>query len=58
MRLGNTVKFYRWVKDKTLISGGEEVREIQCEYNIKKMEVGDGWAALLDEKSKVHLIEI
>lgn len=29
-RLGNTVKFYRWLRDKVLISGGEEVNEIQC----------------------------
>jgi hypothetical protein len=57
-RLGNTVKFYRWLRDKMLISGGEEVNEIQCEYNIKKVELGDGWAALLDDKNKLHLIEI
>lgn len=24
-RLGNTVKFYRWLRDKMLLSGGEEV---------------------------------
>ena len=57
-RLGNTLKFYRWFRDKILISGGEEVNEIQCEYNIKKVDVGDGWAAVLDDKNKIHLIEI
>lgn len=36
-RVGNTVKFYRWLRDKMLISGGEEVNEIQCEYTIKKI---------------------
>jgi WD repeat-containing protein 19 len=55
-RLGNTVKFYRWLRDKMLISGGEEVNEIQCEYNVKRVEVGDGWAALLDDKNKLHLV--
>ena len=24
-RLGNTIKFYRWLRDKMLLSGGEEV---------------------------------
>ena len=57
-RLGNTIKFYRWLKDKMLISGGEEVNQIQCEYTIKKVEVGDGWAAILDDKNKIHLVEI
>ena len=57
-RLGNTIKFYRWLKDKMLISGGEEVNQIQCEYTIKKVEVGDGWAAIQDDKNKIHLVEI
>ncbi len=29
-RQGNTIKFYRWLRDKVLIAGGEEVAEIQC----------------------------
>lgn len=55
-RLGNTIKFYRWLRDKVLLQGGEEVNEIQCEYNIKKVEVGDGWAAIMDDKNKIHLV--
>lgn len=29
IRVGNTIKYYRWLKEKTLISGGEEVNENQ-----------------------------
>jgi len=39
-----------------LLTGGEEVNEIQCEYNIKRVEVGEGWAAILDDKGKVHVV--
>jgi hypothetical protein len=52
-RTGNNVKFYRWVREKTLLKGGELVNEINYEHNIKKMLLNDKWVCVLTDKSKV-----
>lgn len=50
---GNTVKFYRWVREKTLLKGGEKVNEINYEHNIKKLLLNDKWVCVLTDKNKV-----
>jgi hypothetical protein len=50
---GNTVKFYRWVREKTLLKGGELVNEIHYEHNIKKILLNEKWVCALTDKSKV-----
>lgn len=52
-RTGNNVKFYRWVREKTLLKGGELVNEINYEHNIKKMLLNDKWICVLTDKNKV-----
>lgn len=57
-RVGNSIKYYRWLREKTLLSGGEEVSEMQYEFNIKRVELSEHFVAILDDKNKVHLSSI
>lgn len=36
-KVGNSITFFRWLKEKVLIPGGEEVNKIDYECAIKKM---------------------
>lgn len=57
-RIGNSVRFYRWVREKTLIKGGEFVGEITCEGSVKGVGLNERWVAVLTDVGRVVVREI
>lgn len=56
--MGNTVKYYQWVRERTLLQGGEEVAERDYDFGIKRLMLNDGYVALLTDNGKVVLHQI
>ena len=58
MRVGNTVRYFQWLRDRSLIQGGEEIAERDYEFGIKKIMLNDSYVALLADTGKVILHQI
>lgn len=55
VRLGNTIKFFRWTRNRVVLADIEEVNEINFDHAIKRIDLNDTHIAILSDKNKVHL---
>jgi len=58
MRIGSSVGYFQWLRDRSLIQGGEKVAERDYEFTIKKIMLNDSYVALLADTGKVILHQI
>ena len=57
-RLGNSIKFFRWTRNRMILVDIEEVNEINFDFAIKRIDLNDTYVAVLSDKNKLYLYEI